>query len=279
MTRQAPAMLWLLALGLLDAAPARAQIALPESQHPTLAAPLRVRAGTGQLTAPVFTHAGLWPAAPAGLYGLATVEQPGLPLYDPSSRRWLSSANGALVELRPDGSLPVLLGGAALQGRDLDVRLTRGVLVSREPEHRIVLVRFSAGAVRQKRVLLKGSRFFRPRLSPDGSRVLVAESRPGGGHLWLVSDRQGPVDLGPGVDGSFTADGRRILFARITDDGHAVLTSDLWEMELATGRSRMLAQTPHLAEVEPAVSPDGKWLAFVDARSGDHYVARLGQGR
>jgi len=205
------------------------------------------------------------------------VERRGLPVYDGSSQAWYASANGALVQLRPDGRLPVVVGAAALQGRDIDVRTRAGVLVSREPDHTIVLLRWADGEVRQRRVLISGARFFHPRLSPDGSQVLVAESRATGGHLWLLTLDGRATDLGPGYDGTWHPDGKRILLSRVSHDGHRVTAADLWEMELASGRRAQLTRTADLAEVEPALSPDGRYLAFVDATSGDLYLARFGR--
>jgi hypothetical protein len=263
---------------LLLCVPALAQTPLSPSTTgtPSLERPLRVQTGNAKLTRPLWSNEGLWPAVPTALRGLATVERCGFPVYDASSRAWYAAANGALVELRPDGRLPVVIG-AALQGRDIDVRARAGVLVSREPDHTIVLLRWADGEVRQRSVLISGARFFRPRLSPDGSRVLVAESRATGGHLWLLSLDGKATDLGPGYDGAWHPDGVRILFTRVSHDGHRVTAADLWQLELASGRRLQLTRTTDLAEVEPALSPDGRYLAFVDATSGDLYLARFGR--
>jgi dipeptidyl aminopeptidase/acylaminoacyl peptidase len=203
------------------------------------------------------------------------VEKPGIPVYDAASRTWYASANGCLVELRPDGRLAVLLHG--VQGVDVDVRASQAVAVSREPDHTIVLHRWAGAPVR--RVLLRGDRFHAPRLSPDGQQVLVQESRAGGGHLWWVTVDGRAVDLGEGSGASWHPDGRRVIYSRVKGDGYRVTAADLFLLDLATRRTVCLGRTPAVAEVNPVVSPDGKRVAFLDARSGELYVAGFPDGR
>jgi hypothetical protein len=241
----------------------------------TLARPLRLTVARRGAPAPHWSAEGLWRAAPRDLYGLATAARPGIAVYDPSSRRWYASASGCLVEVRPDGKLPVLLDG--VQGIDVDVRATAGVAVSREPDHAIVLHRLGAAKSGARRtVLLRGSRFFRPRLSPDGTQLLVGESRAGGGHLWRLDlATRVAVDLGEGSGGAWRPDGRHVIFASVTHDGHRITGSDLWQVDTVTRTRTLLARTPAVHELEPAISADGQQLAFVDARTGELMVAAL----
>lgn len=243
---------------------------------PDLARSLRLRKGSGgRLRRPVWTHAGLWTAAPRRLHGLAKVERPGHPTYDQTARAWFAAANGSLVRVMSDGKLIVLAHD--VQGIDVDVRAARGVAVSREPDHSIVLHRFGGSRTATRKVLLRGARFFGPRLSPDGTQALVSESRAAGGHTWLVSLANGKAtDLGQSNDATWLPDGRGILFARVTHDGHQITGADLYLLDLsAKGPPRRLTRTRGLAETDPAVSPDGAWVAFVDALTGDLHMARL----
>jgi hypothetical protein len=243
---------------------------------PEVASPLRLRAGSGRLGRSLWTAQGLWHRAPATLGALHTVGHAGPPSYDPQSRAFFAAAEGAIVELRPDGALRVLID--AVQGHDLDVRASAGLAVSREPDHRIVLHRTAWAArragVAEKQTLLRGARFFAPRFSPDGGQLLVAESRAAGGHIWLLGLDGRATDLGQGYDATWHPDGKQIVFVRIQHDGSRLTSSDLYAMELGSRRVRCLAHTPGLIEVEPVLSPDGRWIAFQDARHGDLYLAR-----
>jgi hypothetical protein len=278
----------LLALALVAPGSARADdglIARPEAAirpgtRPTLASPIRLRAGDGKLARSLWTPRGLYHRAPRTHPSLRAVLHAGAPVYDPQSGAFFASAEGSVVELRADGALRVLLAG--VQGLDLDVRASVGLCVSREPDHRVVLHRTLAAARRtglpEQRTLLQGERFFAPRLSPNGRRVLVHESRAGGGHLWLVEQDGRATDLGQGYDGVWHPNGKEILFTRVAHDGSRLTSGDLHVLELSSRSVRCLARTPNLIEVEPAISPDGRYLAFQDARGGDLYLARLAPG-
>lgn len=248
-------------------APLRPESLLLHNARPTLASPAKVGV---RLEAPFWNAEGLWPAAPSNLPALAAIEHKGAPIHDPSSGAWFASANGTIV--RVDGDhLRVVTDN--VQGTDIDVRASASVAVSREPDSTIVLHRF--GTRTERKVLLAGAGFFHPRFSPDGSSVLITESRSSGGHFWLVPLDGAPVDLGQGYDPAWHPDGRRVVFARLTHDGMAVTASDLWVVEVASRTETRLAQTLGTAEVKPVISPDGRWIAFADARTGDGYVAAL----
>lgn len=197
---------------------------------------------------------------------LARVEAASRAIWDPSSGGWFAAANGTLVQIADGGRLLVVADG--LQGHDIDVRLAAGVAVSREPDDRIVLHR--AGTAREPAVvLLEGPSFFHPRLSLDGTMALVHESRGAGSRIWLVGVETGAARvLCEGVAASWHPDGRRILFARIKHDSRRVLAGRLYEIDIATGEERLLDTPAGVAAVEPAVSPDGSQLAYVDALTG-----------
>lgn len=241
--------------------------------HPgeaTLAKPLVVVEGVVASLGPAWAGDHLF-TDPASDLDLVRFESHGHPVWDPSSSAWYVWTNGAVVRLEGDRAVVVLDG---VQGRDLDVRVARGVVVSREPDASIVLWRLDRGP-NSRRVLLQGPMYFHPRFSPDGTNVLVQESRADGGRLVLVSMDGQVRDLGPGSDGAFTPDGRNVVFTVVSGDGHRVAGADLVHLDLASGRRTRLTWTSHVAEVEPAVSPDGRFLAFVDALAGTVCVARM----
>ncbi len=247
-------------------APLRPESRLPPSARPTLASPAKVGA---RLDAPVWNAEGLWPS-PATFPALAATEHKGRPIHDPSSGSWFASANGTIARIDGD-HLAVVADN--VQGTDIDVRMSRSIAVSREPDDTIVLHRF--GTRTERKVLLAGPGFFHPRFSPDGSSLIVSESRAGGGHMWLVPIDGTPIDLGQGYHPTWHPDGRRLVFVRLTHDGLAITSSDLWVMETASRTESRLAETSGVAEVKPAISPDGRWIAFADARTGDGFFATL----
>ncbi|HEY3450212.1 MAG TPA: hypothetical protein VGK67_27910 [Myxococcales bacterium] len=222
---------------------------------------------------PVWTRTGLWADRPEALWGLAQVEDARPPVWDPSSDTWFAWALGMLVQVRPDGSLPVIL--ESLPGHDFDIRAAKGLLVYRDPARdEIVLVRLDGK--NERRVLLSGFHFFNPRFSPDGTRIVVSESRAEGGHLWLIEvDGERATDLGRGEQASWSADGRHLVFLKIDHDGHRLTASSLYTRDIASGVERRLAVTrAHLA-LQPRLSPDGRFVAFVDEETSSLMLSRL----
>lgn len=241
----------------------------------SLAHPMRldVRA-EGSPLKPLWTKDGLFATPPAGLRGLAKAAHSGIPAWDPSSQAWYAMAEGALVRVEDGGALTVVVDG--VQGVDVDFRASKGLAVSREPDDTIVLWKVGGG----RKVLLSGPQYFRPRFSPDGSRVLVAESRAGGGHTWLVDLEGAATDLGQGYFATWHPDGKSLVFVRVATDGHVIESSTVHQLDLATRRERLLASTRAPALLEPAVSPDGRFVAFSAAREDAVLVAPLsGEGR
>ena len=259
--------------GLYDgSAPERVDLAGSGFSEGSLAAPVQVAPPlsrtdepTRRRPDPVWTPHGLWATPPA--VATPVDEVPVSPaVWDPSSASWCATTAGALVRVGEDGSLRVVVDD--VQGRDFDVRAQARVAVSCEPGGRVMLHRFD-GAELRRSVLLEGTRYFQPRLSPSGDAVLVAESRGGGGHVWLVRLDDGvPHDLGPGYGAAWHPDGERVWFARIENDGLRVIAADLWQWDLRSGSETRLTWTPGLAETEPALSPDGRFVAWVDGRTG-----------
>jgi len=235
--------------------------------------PVLLAERSGQkLADPFFAEGKLRLAVPGAFRGLARVEKPGHPVFDPGSDAWFASANGQLVRLEADGRLVVVADD--FQGLDVDVRYAQGLAVSREGGERIVLHRFGSWGD-SRTTLLTGDGFFYPRFSPDGSRILVAESRTGGGRLW-VTDLDGATwDVGQGYGASWLPDSSGIVFARTTNDSVRITSAELWKLDLASGKETRLSDTTGLAEIEPVVTPDGRHVVFVDAFTGKVFLSRL----
>lgn len=244
---------------------------LSDGPAPTLTSPKRLGPCERGTRGPTWLNEGeVVRQIPQSLYGLSHVEKAGLPVFDPSTRAWHASANGSLVRVDRDG-LTVIADG--VQGIDVDVRADLGLVVSREPNDTIVLRRFSESS-KAAQVLFTGPAFFRPRFSPNGDAVIVCESKVGGGRIWLKPQTGEARDLTQGVSPSWHPDGRHVVFARIEHDGRAILSSELWMVDAKTGEERRVGGSP-IPAVEPAISPDGAMVAFVDGRTRDVYLARF----
>jgi len=128
-----------------------------------------------------------------------------------------------------------------------------------------------------------------PIWTPDGKHIVFRSVRPGGYSLqWIRSDGGGaPHPLLELTDDprpySFSPDGRRLTYAVVTADA----ANDLWTLPLDVtdaGRPNPGKPTPLLRtqsnELEPAMSPDGRWLAYTSDESGrvEVYVRPFGSG-
>ena len=113
-------------------------------------------------------------------------------------------------------------------------------------------------------------KYFLPRVSPDGSRLLYQEISRG---LFIYDFSSGRVSaLGRGDDASWSPDSRFVVFERTKDDGHAILSSSLYVADLE-GHVGQLTNEPDRLDMRPTWSPDGRYLAF-DA-NGAIYLASI----
>jgi hypothetical protein len=118
-----------------------------------------------------------------------------------------------------------------------------------------------------------------PRVSPDGKWVLFTSNREGSDRLFLVApDGRGtrrlhPEEISRDTDGGveaaeadavWTPDSRAVVFSARGHGG----SWHLFRVEVAKGTLQQLSDGPYDDQL-PAISPDGKWIAFVSSRAGD----------
>jgi Tol biopolymer transport system component/imidazolonepropionase-like amidohydrolase len=98
-----------------------------------------------------------------------------------------------------------------------------------------------------------------PVISPDGTSTVFAAL----GDIWLLKHGQAPVqlthDAALDADPAWTPDGKSIVFS--SDRAHDQVMN-LWWMNVQTGEVRQITKSNRHALV-PAVSPDGKKIAFL----------------
>ena len=119
---------------------------------------------------------------------------------------------------------------------------------------------------------LSGYMIYNPVLSPKGDQIVFQASRHAG--LFVCNaDGSGLRRLSTqGERATWTADGNYIVAQIEGNDGHIITKGELIAIEVATGAiSAFFASNKYIA-LSPAISPDGKKIAFEDHASGVIYV-------
>ncbi len=99
-----------------------------------------------------------------------------------------------------------------------------------------------------------------PLLSPDGHWVVYETLGRG---LMLVNLETGASSaLGPGNNACWSGDGSLLFFDRTLDDGHHLTRGDIFLLIMDDRELVNLTEALDVIALHPAVSPDGKQLAF-----------------
>ncbi len=111
-----------------------------------------------------------------------------------------------------------------------------------------------------------------PNWAPDGKSVAFVSNRNGPPHIYLsASDGTGAPTALAMDDASefaprFTPDGRYVLFERLADQPNS--RREIWGVLLSGDRKAFPVIQSQYDVYAPALSPDGKWLAYESRESG-----------
>ena len=104
-----------------------------------------------------------------------------------------------------------------------------------------------------------------PLWTPDSARVVFRSSREGGGLFWKAADGTGQVERlkdGAAHPYAWAADGR-LIFEQAGDIGVLTMEGE---------RTVEMLLDAEFREVEPALSPDGRWLAYLSGETGSPLI-------
>lgn len=106
-------------------------------------------------------------------------------------------------------------------------------------------------------------------LSSDKSKA-VFELLGGGIYVWDIKKNTfNYIDLGNRP--AFSQDGSRIAYMKTTDDGHMMLTSEIWVSDVTGAVKIMVTDTPSRIETDPSFAPDGLSIIYSELNSGAIY--------
>src|SRR5262249_28143901 len=127
----------------------------------------------------------------------------------------------------------------------------------------------------------RGTSHQKPEWSPDGKRIFFASTRRESGDtntIWSQpADGSAPAELVVRVPKTSTPEvvisrDYRTLILR-TGSATTGANMDIWYRELGADTTlKPLLTSPAYNELQPALSPDGKWLAYVSNESGRYEV-------
>ena len=112
-----------------------------------------------------------------------------------------------------------------------------------------------------------------PALSPDGKKV--AFQLPGKGVFTCNADGSDVQSLCDGSHPAWLPDNRTVVVSRVSDDGSRFTASDLYAIDTENGNEVLLTGNTDCIPLTPAVSPDGKRVAFENAQDASIYVIDL----
>jgi serine/threonine-protein kinase len=124
-------------------------------------------------------------------------------------------------------------------------------------------------SVTQQRFTFEPQMAYFPIWTPDSKRVVFSSLRDGMWNLsWRAANGTGPVEsLHTSknflVASTWSADGRSLIFMETSLEN-----SDIWELSLDGEPTARPLMAESYSEVDPAISPNGRWIAYCSDESG-----------
>jgi tricorn protease-like protein len=110
-------------------------------------------------------------------------------------------------------------------------------------------------------------------VAPDQSRIVFSTM---GQQLWIINtDGSNKRSLGAGLAPSWAPQGPWVVVMLTEDDGHAMLGSELYIINVDTGVRRNISHTPEILEMNPQWSPDGAWILYDTEGRGQLFVQQI----
>ncbi|MBW1808231.1 MAG: hypothetical protein JRJ87_08555 [Deltaproteobacteria bacterium] len=118
------------------------------------------------------------------------------------------------------------------------------------------------------------------RVSPGGNLIAFCSGHLPTAELRVINLAGRTLFSGPGAQTVWHPDGNRLIYtlplAGLTPAGKVYLAgADLQLLDLNIGRPQPLTETKDIIEMQPAISPQGERLAFVDWQSGTVFLAEI----
>ena len=136
---------------------------------------------------------------------------------------------------------------------------------------------YELGSGTLRRLTTEGSSNDSPQWASGGKRVAFSSARGGDvGLWWQLADGSGPAEplvrAGERTIGSgeVTRDGRAVVYT--LDNPSAPTGGDIWWRRLDGDTTPQPLVVTQFSELNPRLSPDGRWVAYASNESGDYQV-------
>jgi Tol biopolymer transport system component len=195
-----------------------------------------------------------------GLYILSLEDQSVRTLTDAHGvgydAKW--SQDGRFIVIREHERLKVIdMKGNPVTSEHASPEEASSVVYTRDD-----VVYFRSSQARPETKVSSGEdKFFMPLLSPDRKKVAYI-GLSSGIHIKNL-ENGGIVSIGGGTDIAWTPDAKGIIYTRTVDDGHRIVSSDLYFADARGGEVINLTMTPDRRESHAAISPAGSGLAYI----------------